>query len=225
MRAATLLLASLLALTIAGTARASCPLNTLTVHDSSETSSASSDQLTLEHFCPPYGGTALAGASYDLVAGSAALTASGTSECGGGASVATHDVFTLVGPAAGSFTFTARLVVHAGFSGRPATSSSEAAATFREGASNSKGFNTGLGLPGDATLDLTITRDVGQTFDLFLTLDCYSLGLSAGSDVTAQLSFLGLPPGYGVVSCQGYASDPSVPVRVTSWGRLKTIYR
>jgi hypothetical protein len=41
-------------------------------------------------------------------------------------------------------------------------------------------------------------------------------------DETAQLRFVGLPAGVSVVSCH---SEPLVPVRPGSWGRLKVHYR
>ena len=39
-----------------------------------------------------------------------------------------------------------------------------------------------------------------------------------------RLRFSGVPAGARVVSCQGYG-DTAVPVRPTTWGKLKAMYR
>jgi len=42
---------------------------------------------------------------------------------------------------------------------------------------------------------------------------------------TGQLAFSGLPANVAVVSCQGFTSNPAVPVVHKSWGELKAHYR
>ena len=46
---------------------------------------------------------------------------------------------------------------------------------------------------------------------------------SGGADITGDLRFRGLPPGYFLLSCSG-AFAP-VPTSVTSWGRVRAMYR
>lgn len=209
----------------AGAAFAACPNSSVTVFDSTQTSSDPSAQFSDNHFCPPYGGTALASARYDLKAETFMLAASGASECGGGAALATHDTFTLVGPATATpLTFDIQLVIGAAFSGG-GLATSEANVALREGASNAQSVYLSPGNPTDVTLSVPVTSAVGGTFDLFVDADTYALGLGSGASVNAHIEVAGLPAGYAIVSCQGYVSDPTVPVRATSWGRLKAIYR
>lgn len=210
---------------VAGAAFAACPNSSLTVFDSTRTSSDPSAQFSDNHFCPPYGGTALASAAYDLKAETFMLTASGASECGGGAALATHDTFTLVGPATATpLTFDLQLVIAATFSGG-GLATSEANVSLREGASNAQSVYLSPGNPTDVTLSVAVSQAVGEALDLYVDGDIYALGLGSGAGVNAHIEVAGLPAGYAIVSCQGYASDPTVPVRATSWGRLKAIYR
>jgi hypothetical protein len=78
-------------------------------------------------------------------------------------------------------------------------------------------------------LVLPIQTASGESFEMWI----YLKG-TAGSDsrfyqgrlsATGALTFLDLPDGARVVSCNGYASDWAVPVRRTTWGRLKMLYR
>lgn len=49
-------------------------------------------------------------------------------------------------------------------------------------------------------------------------------GGNHGAEGTGLIRFQGLPPGAVVVSCKGYGQSPT-PVRPTTWGRLKSVYR
>ena len=73
---------------------------------------------------------------------------------------------------------------------------------------------------------LVLGEDViaGQPFRLtfYVGDSCFGDG---GASVTGHFSFSNLPAGGAIVSCNGYASNPSVPVRATSWGKLKALYR
>jgi hypothetical protein len=51
-----------------------------------------------------------------------------------------------------------------------------------------------------------------------------SPGGSHGTIATGTIRFTGLSPGQSVISCQGFGGQPT-PVRRTSWGTLKLIYR
>ena len=81
--------------------------------------------------------------------------------------------------------------------------------------------STGITFHG--TLDLPLTEVAGTAFRLTFSdqSTCY---LNASTMVTGHFSFTGLPVGAGVISCEGYVSDPSVPTHTTSWGRIKAIY-
>ena len=171
-----------------------------------------------------FGGSTSASAAYDLVAGTFSASGQGASDCGASGASTTDDVFRLIGPASpDSIPFTARLQASA-FAFSPAGFSSGANVEFREGTSNSQTFGYYPGGPSSATLSLNISRAVGDSFNLHIVVAAYA-GSRASASASGTLSFIGLPPGYAVVSCQGYVSDLSVPVRATSWGRLKTIYR
>lgn len=52
-----------------------------------------------------------------------------------------------------------------------------------------------------------------------------SRGAGSIGFVEAWLSFAGLPEGYGITSCQGFAGGGSVPALPASWGALKLRYR
>ncbi len=212
-------------------AAATCPLNTLRALDSTITSSDSSRGLTAKGDCQPYGGSRSGGAGYNLTVGSvSAIASSDGLVCGGNAWVSTHDIFKLVGPASPSaLVFTAQLQVNASgtFQNPFRQSGAGAYATLREGDSNSQSYVSGTGQPSNTTLSITVTRNVDESFDLYMDLiaSTFSEPYDESARIFGTLSFTGLPAGYAVVSCQGYVSDPAVPVRATSWGKLKAIYR
>ena len=74
-------------------------------------------------------------------------------------------------------------------------------------------------------LELPLSVTVGSHFSLTTQThvqgDCDGHGASLGW----QLRFVGLPPGYKVVSCWGFQADGPTPTRQTSWGVLKQYYR
>jgi hypothetical protein len=47
----------------------------------------------------------------------------------------------------------------------------------------------------------------------------------AVSSSTLDFEFVDLPPGWGVVSCNGYHQDLPTPVVSRSWGSVKATYR
>jgi hypothetical protein len=74
---------------------------------------------------------------------------------------------------------------------------------------------------------LPVSHVPGETFTIVFTLTLSTNSTSsaaAAATAVASYGFTGLPAGYSVRSCQGYAYAP-VPTRATSWGRLKSIYR
>jgi hypothetical protein len=74
------------------------------------------------------------------------------------------------------------------------------------------------------TLALAQSEDAGVPFRLVFEVraECFGEG---GTGMSGSFSFAGLPAGAAVTSCKGFVSDPSVPARAMSWGRLKTRYR
>ena len=74
-------------------------------------------------------------------------------------------------------------------------------------------------------LQIPLSIVAGSPERIHVTLIGYNgPGGNHGVEGTSQPRFLPADPAVTVVSCQGYASAP-VPVRPTSWGRLKVSYR
>lgn len=80
------------------------------------------------------------------------------------------------------------------------------------------------------------TSDVADSVDLAIPLTGNApIGLVieasgnanffAVSSSTLDFEFVDLPPGWGVVSCNGYVQEPAVPVAARSWGSVKAAYR
>ena len=196
----------------------SCPTNTLTVPGATIVSALPAQYLSNTAECTidfpaifyPSGS-----ASYNLVSGALSAQAFSSGTCGAQSRVTTHDVFTLMGPASTTpIAFTAR------FSGSASGGFAGMRVSLREGASNARDW---IGL-GTVTLDIAIIRSSGITFDLYLEcgLEAASYG---GGQGAAWLGFPDLPTGYWLESCQGFVAGSPVPVRPTTWGALKTIYR
>ena len=79
--------------------------------------------------------------------------------------------------------------------------------------------------PGSGTevLKLNAAFLPGQTFTVGMFVEATAFKFDP-NQISGSLAFSTLPPGYSLTSCQGYAAAP-VGTRVTSWGRLKQIYR
>ena len=52
----------------------------------------------------------------------------------------------------------------------------------------------------------------------------FAAGQSVSVTADGAISFVGLPPGYSIESCQGYAATP-VPTARRTWGAVKRLYR
>ena len=225
-RAARLLaLLSLFGLVLVSPAGAVCPANTLYANGTTTQSTNPTASLSRTVGCYPYG-DASGSASYNLRLGQFSAHSNSGGDCGSRASCSTLDVFTLIGPAStDSIPFTAQLNVSISWSSSVSRFYGGGDVSLTEGTSNSKSVG-GSGNNGskNATLAVTIKRLVGETFNLGVYVSASDGSFASGS-ASASLSFTGLPSGYAVVSCQGYVSDPAVPVHATSWGRLKAIYR
>jgi hypothetical protein len=67
----------------------------------------------------------------------------------------------------------------------------------------------------------------GTPFRLTFSVANFTYGTPDQSfaQVSGLFSFANVPAGAAIVSCNGYVSDRAVPVRATTWGQLKTLYR
>lgn len=84
------------------------------------------------------------------------------------------------------------------------------------------GFSTTSSGPQSVVAPLT--KSVGEVFRLEAHLGTWGGGPGVGSaHATASLRFRGLPAGYSIVSCHGYAL--TTPARSASWGGVKSLYR
>ena len=170
--------------------------------------------------CAPYPGTVSIHEFYDLVAGTIQANALSCemATVNGFAVVYAKDRFRIVGPAGSDvISFQARLVTNGSAGGFGTVS-----AGIREIGGESRNVNDN-GLGGFATtLVLPLAHPVGQEFDLEYEV---SAAAQISAQAQGQLAFTGFPPGYGVMSCQGYAGEGAVPARRTTWGAIKSIYR
>lgn len=215
MTSRSVVLALLLAATAAGTAAANpaCPLNHLMAGGPVD-SSLPVDSRT-RSVCDPYG-CADCAVSYDIPAGQLSASSASSGATGTGGNVMVQDDFKMVGLAAGT---PATLTVHMGL-----FPSGFFAANLRDGlghVASASGDGTDNS-PVDLTLDVAALA--GEPFRLQFELAVYNSYVGDGS-VSASFSFTGIPPGAGVVSCNGYVSNPAVPARPASWGKLKRLYR
>jgi len=222
-----LLVVLVLTLAMARSSRAECPANTVNVLSDTYTTSAPSDTAYRQasdcdvYYCWQQVGRA----SYDLVAGTMYVNALGAN-ADASSSLFTHDVFTLFGPPSSSpITFAARAHVELSIdcNGVPPSAS----ASIRQGTSNLA--ETARAQCGDGTTDIgiSITCETAATFDLYMTAEVQAGEPDSGGQAEARVSltFPDLPPGYSLVSCQGYATGPTVATRRESWGALKTLYK
>lgn len=175
------------------------------------------------------------GISYNHVTGTLGGGHSGSGEAGSFASLTSQDRYTIVGPPSGSpIPFQAR-VHFTGTAGGgevllPNLGSvcrgSQVAIRLAEGIlvddrtipsepCEPKAF--------DETLVLDLVKLPGEEFTLATSL-YQSAGHSIQTSASGALTFAGLPSGYSVQSCQGYAVAP-VAVRARSWGQVKQLYR
>jgi hypothetical protein len=83
----------------------------------------------------------------------------------------------------------------------------------------------GFGTLAGGTASLSVARRAGQSFDLFLRVHADAPNGPASGSAFGALFFEGLPPGYSIVSCQGFTTSAPVPTVHTTWGRVKQIYR
>ena len=107
----------------------------------------------------------------------------------------------------------------AGYVGASITTPVESA--YQYGIGHTFGGVVGIGFWVATNLTLTAGTPVPVSF---LIEARRTAGGSHAADGVGTYTFLGLPEGAKVVSCQGYL-DPSVPALPRSWGSLKAAYR
>jgi hypothetical protein len=174
------------------------------------------------------------GANYDLAhAGNGAVSANAigfAGDFGGGSgSVAARDTYVISGlPDGTPVTFHVALHVTGnafrscfGFTASAEVTMSEAGAGK---------VNAGVGAPScdgalvDQVIGFDLTNVVGQSFTLAFSASAGAAG-SASANITASLSFTGLPLGATLTSCQGFVLGGVTSVARTNWGALKLRYR
>lgn len=190
-----------------------CPLNTMSAGSLLVTSSLSSDSRSKSD-CGAFG-CSNASASYDIPAAWLSTSATSTGDAGANGEVIVQDQFHVVRPSVPNGTpisITARL--HVVVSG-PADGYIE----------DELGNQQVSGTFGTFDLDLPLAVTVGQTFTLKFEVRAFSSAFFTGASGTATFSFLGVPTGAAVVSCNGYVSDKAVATKPASWGQLKSWYR
>lgn len=222
MRRVLVLVLVLLALALAAPAAfagaacpASCATNSVTT---ACTSAASRDSSTTEGCA--YGGVFTTRAKFDHVAGTYAVAVHACSFAGPTpyAAVEARDRFQLVGPSGGgAIAFEARLHANGGTDG-----TGSAGLALMETGGGVASVNEGTVGGYDTDLVLPLAHAVGEEFEL--VIDGY-VSAPQFAQTTGAFGFAGLPPGYGLVSCKGFAGDGAVPARAGSWGAIKIRYR
>ena len=159
---------------------------------------------------------ALASAAYDIPAGTLRAAAGASDTDQGYATLIVQDEFHLVGLAPGT---PVALVAHLGGTG--VSAHVEIHDAYDHAAAND--FDPTVRSTMDLTLDLAVVSD--RPFIVQYDLAVSGGGIYGSDGANLRFSFTGVPPGVAVVSCNGYVSESTVPVRRATWGRLKSRYR
>ncbi len=208
--------------------RAQCPLDTLCVVTgcSSWTGAQGSTSGSANNTS--------SSASYDLL--SLKFNLYGNAGAGdlysGGGSASANDLYVVAGPPDGT-PVTLAVQVHVSgvfITGGPFPS---AGGTARVGGPNGAVLSIsggaqpvgGFGYYGtvDSTAVMPLTVAAGEPFLLRWTVSGGAVSGSTSMGMTA--TFVNVPPGITIHSCQGYAYDSATAARTASWGRVKALYR
>jgi hypothetical protein len=141
-----------------------------------------------------------------------------------------HDTYWIVGPAAGS---AISCSVQCAMNGYGNCGARGTLSLVAQGQTTSGSFANDLTVgPCNSTpalnsvASLTVSAQVDEPFDVSEKANLFGPFASGGSAyLSGRLSFTGLPPGYAVVSCNGFGGGPSTPARAMTWGRLRDVYR
>ncbi len=192
---------------LAGRAICSCPVNQIVVSGVTVSSSAASLDTTV----------GLAHGAYDLVGGTLASVVEWSEPEWASSAVDTDDEYWIVGGGypGTPLDFTVVLTVSGNWNVYPGVPQGDGvySANLTSGGA-SDGFVVGPGLCCHNTVAQTVLLDLshapGEHFRLQAHLS--SSDYRGRMNLTAALTFAGLPAGMAVVSCQGYLSDPTVAV-------------
>ena len=179
-------------------------------------------------------------ARYNLIAGTMSVSSGGGTELGSYAGILIRDLYWVVGPAtAVPILFRVKLhttgVARGGMldltgKGQYICSTSYASirlssgAAFEETRASSQYEPTCSGnVPISITQELPLLHVPNEVFEVAYNHDLRN-GYGVSVYTLGEVSFEGLPPGYTIQSCQGYAGRV-VPTVARSWGMLKHSYR
>jgi len=76
----------------------------------------------------------------------------------------------------------------------------------------------------DSPLDIEVTATEGVPFIVLYQASASGYGFIPTADMNARLEFVDLPDGVTITSCYGFESS-TLPVKETSWGSVKALYR
>lgn len=189
---------------------------------------------------PPNGATSMWYLGWNHSLGTVHSDSWGSCSYGGGSSwVRSIDDFVLVGPSAAPVSITVNAAAHVvlgsgyydtvgPFGGTIRVCTTGAFASLRLVTANDSTSaslsETGCPAPRlDPTLSLNVMVTPGVPFRVAMVANT---GATCGTgSVDATLSFANVPAGWSIQSCGGFVGSVAVPVRSTSWGRLKSAYR
>lgn len=169
--------------------------------------------------------------AYDLPKGEASMSQPGRL-CG--ATVEAADAFDVVGVPAGTPVTLTVLFTSDGRVWTPGCSASgcygDLTMRLSSGATVDEGFHTVHLYSGSEDVhdvrSIVVTISAGTPLEIRYYLHGQRApGGSHGSEAAGRISFLGIPSGAAVVSCQGYNSSAVTPTRKLHWGSLKAMYR
>jgi hypothetical protein len=219
-----------LVLFLPGAALAVCPMNNATGYGPGGSYDYQSSGPTWIQGV--YGGNV----SYDLVVGTfSASGGGGGGEQSGGVGLSFSDVYQIVGPASvnpipfqvvvhltGNLSASSYFYPYIGNVCNSVTAhldvtSGAASASYQQGSYSQACTAVDV----DHDVSLALSKLPAEPFTVQHFIQVYG---SAGGGVNGTFTFVGLPPGYSVTSCQGYSSPPT-PAEATSWGSLKASYR
>ena len=139
-----------------------------------------------------------------------------------------HDEFTVLGPGpATSYLLRLRVRVRVqGFSELGAPNKVTLALNLLTANPTAQGNWSGMNGAFDIadSLDLAIPRTGVDPIDLTIEATQIATDYAQGTS-TLEFTFVDLPPGWAVISCNGYRQEPAVAAAPRSWGSLKAAYR
>ena len=204
-------------------ASSQCPQNSVTCSDVAYSTDPAFSRACAIGFNGHY-----TSAGYNIPAGTLSASDGGYNAALGAGAVM-EDNYEILGPAPGTpLTLTARLHVTGSSSSfvYPFGCPAYASALLREGSSGGTGSGWGCyhgAPPIDATFTLPVAAVAGQAF--LIHCEVYaSGGDNAGASMSGTLDFVDLPPGAGIISCNGYQQGTPLLVHPTTWGYVKTLY-